>query len=309
MKEPHPLKFDLGPINFRLLHYFRIVAEEMSFTRAAQRLSMSQPPLSKHIRELEDLLGVTLFQRTTRSMSLTPAGSRLLSGVENLLEQTRISLREVQQLGRGEVGHLVVGTVGTSVWGALMQILQQFTREMTSASWSLNELTPIEQIDALRQRRIDIAIWREAASQPLPGMVCELLARENYAVALPEAHPLSSGEAVTFAALKDEPFIVLPLQERNLGIQVRNLCLTYGFSPTISHQVNEPQTALALVAQGYGITLLPESYGSIRWPGVRFCPLHQAPSADLYVIHDPDTVSPLAQTFLQMVRSRTTEQI
>jgi len=304
MKEPHALKFDLGPINFRLLHYFRIVAEEMSFTRAAHRLNMSQPPLSKHIRELEELLGVTLFLRTTRSMSLTPAGSRLLSGVENLLEQTRVSLREVQQLGRGEIGHLVVGTVGTSVWGALMQILQQFSREVSSASWSLNELTPVEQIDALRQRRIDIAIWREAASQPLPGMICELLAQENYAVALPEDHYLANGEPVSVEALREEPFIVLPLQERNLGLQVRNLCLTYGFSPVISHQVNEPQTALALVAQGYGITLLPESYGSIRWPGVRFCPLQKAPSADLYIIHAPDTVSPLAQTFLQMVRRR-----
>lgn len=309
MKEPHPLTFAPGPANFRLLHYFRIVAEEMSFTRAAQRLNMSQPPLSKHIKELETLLGVTLFLRTTRSMSLTPAGSRLFSDVENLLEQTRISLREVQKLGRGEVGHLVVGTVGTSVWGALMQILQQFSRDVPTASWSLNELTPVEQINALRQRRIDIAIWREAASQPLPGMVCELLARENYAVALPEDHPLARAEPVHFAALKDEPFIVLPLQERNLGLQVRNLCLTYGFSPVISHQVNEPQTALALVAQGYGITLLPESYGSIRWPGVRFCPLIKAPSADLYVIHDPNTVSPLAQTFLQRVRRQAEEQV
>lgn len=199
--------------------------------------------------------------------------------------------------------------MGTSVWGALIQILQQFSREVPAASWSLNELTPVEQIDALRQRRLDIAIWREAASQPLPGMVCELLARENYAVALPEDHPLASGEPVAFPALKEEPFIVLPLQERNLGVQVRNLCLTYGFSPAISHQVNEPQTALALVAQEYGITLLPESYGSIRWPGVRFCPLFNALSADLYVIHDPDTVSPLAQTFLQRVRRRTGEQV
>jgi len=140
-------------------------------------------------------------------------------------------------------------------------------------------------------------------------MVCELLARENYAFALPEAHPLASGEPVPFAALKEEPFIVLPVQERSLGLQVRNLCLTYGFSPAISYQVNEPQTALALVAQGYGITLLPESYGSIRWPGVRFCQLLKAPSADLYVIHDPNTVSPLAQTFLQRIRRRTEEQV
>lgn len=104
MKEPHPLKFDPDPINFRLLHYFRIVAEEMSFTRAAQRLNMSQPPLSKHIKELEALPGVTLFQRTTRSMSLTPAGSRLLSGVANLLEQTRFRCARYSNWGAVKSG-------------------------------------------------------------------------------------------------------------------------------------------------------------------------------------------------------------
>ncbi|QTF09749.1 LysR family transcriptional regulator [Brenneria izadpanahii] len=302
MKRQQTSKFDLGPINFRLLHYFRIVAEEMNFTQAAHRLNMSQPPLSKHIKELEDQLGVKLFLRTTRTMSLTPAGSKLLSSVENLLDQATISLREVQQLGRGEVGHMVVGAVGTSVWGALMQTLQQFTRQVKHATWSLNELTPVEQIIALRQRRIDIAVWREAASQSLPEMACQLLARENFAVALPQDHPLASGDAIPFEVLKRESFIVLPSQERNLGLQVRNLCLKYGFSPVIAHQVNEPQTALALVAEGYGITLLPVSYGRITWPGVRFCPLINPPSADLYVVYDPYATPPLVQEFLQIVR-------
>ncbi|MEC5318335.1 LysR family transcriptional regulator [Brenneria populi subsp. brevivirga] len=304
MKGQHAIKFDLGPINFRLLHYFRIVAEEMNFTQAARRLNMSQPPLSKHIKELEDHLGVKLFLRTTRTMSLTPAGSKLLSCVEQMIDQAHISLREVQQLGRGEAGHMVVGVVGTSVWGALMQTLQQFTRRFKHATWSLNELTPVEQLTALRQRRIDIAVWREAASQSLPDMACQLLAREDFAVALPQRHPLADGEPLPFEVLKRESFIVLPSQERNLGLQVRNLCLKYGFSPTIAHQVNEPQTALALVAEGYGITLLPVSYGRITWPGVRFCPLLDPPSADLYAIYDPCATPPLVQAFLQMTRQR-----
>ncbi|MCG8710612.1 LysR family transcriptional regulator [Brenneria sp. 4F2] len=304
MKRPQTIKFDLGPINFRLLHYFRIVAEEMNFTQAAHRLNMSQPPLSKHIKELEDQLGVTLFLRTTRTMSLTPAGSKLLSCVKNLVDQAHISLREVQQLGRGEAGHMVVGAVGTAVWGALMQTLQQFTQRFQYATWSLNELTPVEQLSALRQRHIDIAVWREAASQSLPGMACQLLAREDFMVALPRSHPLANGRSIPFDVLKRESFIVLPSQERNLGLQVRNLCLKYGFSPAIAHQVNEPQTALALVAEGYGITLLPASYGRIAWPGVQFCPLLNPPSADLYVIYDPYATPPLVQKFLHMVRQQ-----
>ncbi len=126
MNPPQALP-DPGRINFRLLHYFRVVAEEMNFTQAARRLNMSQPPLSKHIKDLESQLGVVLFKRTTRSMTLTPAGRTLLRNVERLLDQADSALHQVQQMGRGEGGHMVVGMVGTSAWGGLIAALRRFS--------------------------------------------------------------------------------------------------------------------------------------------------------------------------------------
>lgn len=190
MSQPHALP-DPGRINFRLLHYFRVVAEEMNFTQAARRLNMSQPPLSKHIKELESQLGVVLFKRTTRSMTLTPAGRTLLRNVERLLDQADSALHQVQQMGRGEGGHMVVGMVGTSAWGGLIAALRRFSEQSAGVTWSLNELTPSQQIAALQKRHIDIGVWREAQQQTLPGLTCQRLASESIAVVLPLDHPLA----------------------------------------------------------------------------------------------------------------------
>ncbi|CAI0858435.1 LysR family transcriptional regulator [Serratia fonticola] len=300
MKKPLP---DPSRINFRLLHYFRVVAEEMNFTQAAQRLNMSQPPLSKHIKELESQLGVELFKRTTRSMALTQAGRTLFHNVETLLDQAGNALNQVQQLGRGEAGHMVIGMVGTSVWGGLIPALKRFTGQEEKVTWTLNEQTPSQQIVSLQKRHIDIGVWREAKQQALPGLACQLLAREKISVVLPTGHPLATGEEIPLQALEHDKFIVLPPNEASLGLYLHNLCLQHGFAPDIVHQVNEPQTLMALVAEGFGITLLPDSYGRIPWPGVRFCPLQAAPSADLYAIYHAESATPVVKAFLKLLRT------
>ncbi|AHG19585.2 transcriptional regulator [Chania multitudinisentens RB-25] len=294
---------DPSRINFRLLHYFRVVAEEMNFTQAARRLNISQPPLSKHIKELENQLGVELFKRTTRSIALTLAGRTLFHNVEILLDQANSALNQVQQLGRGEAGHMVIGMVGTSVWGGLIPALKRFAAQAEHATWVLNEQTPSQQIISLQKRHIDLGVWREAKQQTLPGLACQLLAREKLAVVLPVSHPLAESAAIPLKALQHDRFIVLPPNEASLGLYLHNLCLQQGFSPDIAHQVNEPQTLIAMVAEEYGIALLPDSYGRIPWPGVRFCPLEAAPSADLYVIYHADSATPIVHTFLKMLRA------
>lgn len=231
MNQPHALP-DPGRINFRLLHYFRVVAEEMNFTQAARRLNMSQPPLSKHIKELESQLGVVLFKRTTRSMTLTPAGRTLLRNVERLLDQADSALHQVQQMGRGEGGHMVVGMVGTSAWGGLIAALRRFSEQNAGVTWSLNELTPSQQIAALQKRHIDIGVWREAQQQTLPGLTCQRLASESIAVVLPLDHPLAQQESIPLAALQNDSFIVLPPHEASLGLYLHNLCLQQGFCRT-----------------------------------------------------------------------------
>jgi DNA-binding transcriptional LysR family regulator len=198
---------------------------------------------------------------------------------------------------------MVIGIVGTSVWGGLIPALKRFTNQTENVTWALNEIPPDQQIMALQKRHIDIGVWREAKGQIPAGLQCQMLEQEDITLVVPEDHPLAQQEPVPLAALRDEKFIVLPRKEASIGLYLHNTCVQQGFIPDIAYQVNEPQTLMALVAEGYGITLLPHSYGQIPWPGVRFCPLKNAPSADLYAIYHADSATPLVQAFLQMLRT------
>ena len=175
MNPPHALP-DPGRINFRLLHYFRVVAEEMNFTQAARRLNMSQPPLSKHIKELESQLGVVLFKRTTRSMTLTPAGRTLLRNVERLLDQADSALHQVQQMGRGEGGHMVVGSAsrtrdfrlgdgGVGINGAIwdMNRIDVQAQQGTWERWNIHADTP----QSFHIQGVQFLIKRVNGAQPM----------------------------------------------------------------------------------------------------------------------------------------------
>ncbi|KQN67827.1 LysR family transcriptional regulator [Rahnella sp. FC061912-K] len=290
--------FDLGQINLRLMHYFRVVAEELSFSKAAVRLNMSQPPLSLHIKELEVMLGTPLFLRTTRSVALTPAGAALMREAGLMLDGINRSLHQVRKIGRGEVGHIQFGTVGTAAWGPLMPALNRFGESAPEITWSITELTPLQQIDALQLQRIDIGIWREAKLTLPQGLSSRLMGRENVALAIAENHPLAAKNSVVLGELAHEDFILMPMNTSSLGGYLYSMCRQHGFLPQVRHQVNEPQTALALVANGYGITLLPESYARIHWPGVRFCALSERLPVDLYALYQADSLIPAAARFL-----------
>ena len=175
---------------------------------------------------------MVLFKRTTRSMTLTPAGRTLLRNVERLLDQADSALHQVQQMGRGEGGHMVVGMVGTSAWGGLIAALRRFSERSAGVTWSLNELTPSQQIITLQKRHIDIGVWREAQQQTLPGLTCQRLASESIAVVLPLDHPLAQQENIPLAALQNDSFIVLPPHEASLGLYLHNLCLQQDFCRT-----------------------------------------------------------------------------
>ena len=294
---------DLGRVNLRLLQCFRAVAEELSFSKAALRLNLSQPPLSLHIKELEAMLATQLFVRTTRSVTLTAAGRALQQEVERMLDQMDRSLHHVCQVGRGERGLLQLGTIGTAVWGALLPALERFVAGSPGATWSLVELNPAQQIEALRQHRIDLGVWREAHTSLPPGFQSQVLGRENILLAVPTAHRLAGESVVELAFLEAETFLLMPIQASGLGAYLESVCRRHGFTPHLAHQVNEPQTLLAMVAHGMGITLLPASYARIHWPGVTFVPLREDFNADLSVVYDPQASTPVVAAFLGMLRS------
>lgn len=304
----------IPPINFdrtvsRLLHYFLAVAEELSFSKAARRLNMSQPPLSLHIKALEHLLGTQLFLRDSRNVELTAAGALLLKETSHIQGLTRQSLRQVGLMGRGAAGHIKLGLVGTAAWGALLPALRTFCEGGSGIiTWSVEEMTPERQVAALLGHHIDIGVWREVRQEDLgKTLVCQLIEREQLMVACPSHHIFSvTGDEVALTALREEAFISLAPSPLSIGSYVIRMLSQHGISPKIVQTVVEPQTALALVSKGCGMTLLPESYARIGWPGVRFCSLAGDISANLYAVSNPKTLIPVARRFLDSLKDHIT---
>lgn len=294
----------LARTNPRLLHYFTAVAEELSFSRAALRLNMSQPPLSLHIRELETLLDTRLFRRSTRSVALTAAGRLLLTETQKIQQLTQESLHRVCQIGRGLSGHMAIGLVGTAAWGRLLPALRRFQQQQPEVRWTVTELTPGQQAEALLSHRLDLGIWRSIDQTALPPPLArQLLEQERLAMALPANHPLLSRHrrAIPLKALESEVLVCLLPQPLGLGEQLISLLAQHRVRPRWIHQVMEPQTALALVGQGQGLTLLPEGYARIGWPRIEWRSLCETIDADLYAVTHPEALSPAVQRFLAVL--------
>lgn len=292
-------------IRMRMLRYFQILAEELHFGRAAARLNISQPPLSVQIKELEEILGVALFERTSRKVVLTRAGAALKNEVDRILSSIEHSFSYVRQIGRSEKHHINIGIVSSALWGTLLMRLKAFRQQSPDVSWTLQELSQQQQIEALRTRTIDIAISRNVIPYVETDIRCRLLSSESMMVAVPEQERLGEDrQPVALAALRDYPVISLSFAQSDFARQVYDACQEYGFVPRITHQVYEPQTALALVSAGSGVALLPETCALIHWPGVRFLKIKESIPADLYAHYWPDaTQSGLAEQLLHILCS------
>lgn len=290
-------------IRFRMLRYFQILADELHFGRAAARLNISQPPLSMQIKELEEILGVALFERSSRKVVLTHAGKVLKAEVDRLLSATEQSLNYVRQIGRSEKQHINIGVIGSAMWGPLLTRMKAFREKNPGVIWSLRELGQQQQTEALRARTIDIAINRNIIPHVESKIRCQLIAREVVMVAVHEQDPLRHRGVISLKALADRAFISLSFTHSDFACQVYEYCLELGVSPLIAHQVFEPQTALALVSTGNGVALLPETCALIHWPGVAFLQLEETIPADLYALWYDDPLPPLSALFLQSLRA------
>ena len=180
---------------FKLLRYFLAVAEELHFGRAAVRLNMSQPPLSLHIKELENQLGTPLFVRHSRSVALTHAGKILMEESRRLLAMANASLARVEQIGRGEGGRIELGVVGTAMWGRMRPVMHTFLRNNPDVDVQFREKSPGMQQALLERHELDAGIWRMALDLPT-GMVGIRLHQAAFLVAMPQDSPLASWSAI-----------------------------------------------------------------------------------------------------------------
>ena len=293
-------------IDLKQLKYFLAVAEEKSFSRAAERLHISQPPLSQQIMKLESELGVRLFTRTTRSFELTVAGRALMVEAADLLGRMRMTIDTIRQIDRGQVGRLRVGIVGSAMWGPIPGLLERFQTDVPRVTWTIHELGPNDQWEALRNKQIDVGFWREPRIEPdvlkAANLRQELCFKEQFCVAVNARHPLSSRDAISLLDIAGEPMLTLHLDQSAEPRYLMQCCVNAGFEPTIFQEAAEPQTLLAMVGAGLGVALMPETTSRIGWPGVRFLPINEhAPSANLYISYPAQDDAPVVRAFLKIL--------
>jgi DNA-binding transcriptional LysR family regulator len=289
-------------MELRALRYFVVLAEELHFSRAARRLSLTQPPLSQAIAKLERELGVRLFERSRRKVELTLAGATFLEEARAMLARAAQAVDLVQRAQRGEVGRLAIGYLAATAYTLLPLVLRDFSRSYPGVKLDLRELTIPQQHAALLKGDIDVAILRPPVSQA--ELASETLLAERFVLALPARHPLRALRRVPAKRLAAEPFVFFPRQPGLVFHDlVMDFCLRAGFTPRVAQEAYQTHTVVALVAAGIGVALVPASTQKIGLAGVAYRELRETtPQSRTAVAWRRADASPALGAFLDVAR-------
>jgi DNA-binding transcriptional LysR family regulator len=289
-------------MEIRRLQYFVVVAEELHFTRAADRLNMSQPPLSQQIKMLEAEIGAQLLQRTKRSVSLTPAGRALYEEIVPVLATLDSIAWRVRRISEGEERELNIACSFSTSQGLLPQVVMEYHARHPRITLKVNEL-PIEmQLDAITKGIVDVGFLRLPVEQP--HLSVAPLYEEALMVALPASHFLATRKQLSLVDLKNETFLkAVARQSSALFESVEALCLRAGFVAKVAEVSSNLNTALGLVGVGMGIALIPESMSSLRPTSVVYRPLRNSPHSAVAAVWRRDNDSLEVQLFIDLARS------
>jgi len=290
-------------MELRHLRYFVAVADELHFGRAAEKLHISQPPLSMQIRSLEDELGVTLLNRTRRHVSLTRAGQAFLQDARQILEKTDQAVLTARRAGRGEIGELAVGFISVADYNLLPLVLREFRRRYPMVSLSLKEATTDAQMEDLREGRIDVGFLLPPVTEPTIESVPVL--REPLIAALPERHPLATRSGpIALNELATTPFIITPRHMApGLYDDIVSVCHAAGFSPQVTQEAIQMQTVISLVSAEMGVALIPRSLRNLKRTGVVYKSLKdKSPMSEIHLAWRAGDSLPALQLFLRLAR-------
>jgi DNA-binding transcriptional LysR family regulator len=257
-------------MELRHLRYFVAVAEELHFGRAAERLRIAQPPLSRQIRDLEREIGTPLFERVPRGVELTSAGRAFLPEARLTLAQAERAQRSAQRAARGETGRLRVGFVEAATHsGILPDVLSFFRAHLPSVGLSLFELDALRQAEAFQDGRIDIGLLHSPPLDAARWLRVEPIYREPVILALPKVHSLASRARLTLGALAEESFVSFPrVAAPEMYDDILARCRAAGFSQRIVQEAAGWHTLASLVSAGVGIGFVPRSIAEFQQAGV-----------------------------------------
>jgi DNA-binding transcriptional LysR family regulator len=290
-------------MEFRTLQYFLGVASELHFSKASEKLFIAQPALSRQIQQLENELGVVLFERDKRNVRITPAGEYLQTEATKILAQLDNVRLRTQQIHKGEEGELRIGHPGSAVYSVLPPLLSALRLYFPNIKTNLSEIMDRDLYTFLNNYQIDIGFIRE----PLPDKnICsKVIFEESIALILPENHPITQENFTSLAQVKDESFILLPrLSGTTYHDMLSQMCEKSGFLPNVVHESNYGATILKLVEQNLGVSLMPISYKYSSAMRVKFIDLNRfSERTQLSIAWRRDDTNPLIANFLKVADS------
>lgn len=287
-------------IDLRQLAYFKAVAEELHFGRAARRLHLSQPPLSIQVRALEARLGVPLLERNRVRVALTPAGEVLARELDGFFERLTELLGRVQAAGRGESGTLRLGFVTPAEYGFLPDRVREFRAAAPDVALSLREMTSDAQFAALADGALDAGF----VLPPLPAghaLAYRMLVREPLVLALPAQHRLARQRAPSLATVAAKlPLVIFPRDKApGLHDEILGLFAAAGVIPMIGQEAIQMQTIVSLVAAGLGAALVPASLRNLRRKGVAYRMAPAGPQVEIGLAWRVADTSPVLVRFIE----------
>lgn len=291
-------------IELRHLAYFKVVAEELHFRRAAERLHITQPGLSRQIKQLEEVIGVALFLRDKRSVQLTASGKFLLEEVAVIQNQLEQVIQTTRLIGKGEEGELRIGFVGSAMHGVIPDLLKRLSLQFPKIHTRLDQLDNFQQIDAITHDRLDVGFIR---SQQVPEGVNRIeVFNEPFSLVVPENHSLDIHHFEQVSQLKEEHFILFSQDYSYDYFQlVMSIFEDQGFTPKVLHRSVHPSTIFRLVEQGLGVAIVPSSLQHGFDLKVRFINLDQlAQRTVLSAIWKEGNRNPVLPGFLKLLESQ-----
>jgi DNA-binding transcriptional LysR family regulator len=285
-------------VELRQLRYFVAVAEELHFRRAAERLHISQPPLSQQIRALEEELGFALLIRTRRRVELTPAGAAFLRDARAILSELDGAVAGARRIDAGQTGRLRINFVGSALVSIVPGTVERFRRSRPGVALELRERATVDQLRAVRAGVSDVGLVRPPIEDE-PELRVQTVLRERTVAALPAAHPLAELRRVPLRRLGAAPLVLFPRDQAPgfHDLLIESLAGA-GAAPRVIQYAPEMLTIIGLVAAGIGVSLVPASVARLALDGVAYRPVTGAPLSELAAVTRDGDDSALVRAFV-----------
>ena len=292
-------------MELRHLRYFVSVAEDLNFSRAAERLHVAQSALSRQVQDLEGEIGVQLFVRDKRGIVLTAAGKAFLADARKLITNSTEAVETARRAARGEVGRLEIGYIGALSDGLIPRLIRKFRARSPDVDVTLHAMRPASQVEALQEEEIELGFIGMPFADLQARLSFEVFRRDRLVVALPAGHPLAKRRTVRLVDLAAERFIFLTRAGTPVFYDwLMQLCHGAGFHPNIVQEVESGQTAVELVAAGSGVALFPETAQRQLHGDMSFHPLAgKVPRFEYAVAWRRADPSPALRAFLELLRA------